>query len=73
MRYRPLRRGVTRGSRPRPRPGAIGQLLLYAGAAGTYVALSVFFPVLLFSWIVGTGYLLLCVWILPALVRRLMP
>jgi hypothetical protein len=43
----------------------------YVFAAVSYIALGVLFPVLLYSWIVGAGYLLLCAWVLPALVRRL--
>ena len=34
-----------------------------------YVAIGVAFPEFLFSWIVAAGYLLICVVLLPALVR----
>jgi hypothetical protein len=44
---------------------------LYAAAAAAYIGLGVAVPELLFSWPVGVGFLLVCVWLLPALVRRL--
>jgi hypothetical protein len=44
---------------------------LYLGAAIAYVGLGVAVPELLISWPVGAGFLLLCVWLIPALVRRL--
>jgi hypothetical protein len=59
-------RGSDSGIDPRRRT-----LALYLAAGGAYVALGVFFPAFLFSWVVGAGFLLLCVWLLPALVRRL--
>jgi len=43
---------------------------LYLLAVVTYILLGIFFPVLLYSWLVGAGYLLLLVWVLPAVVRR---
>ncbi len=43
---------------------------LYAGAALAYIALGVAFPNLLLSWVEGAAFLLLAVWLLPALVRR---
>jgi hypothetical protein len=46
-------------------------LALYLATAVLYVSLGVAFPAFLFSWPVGAGFLLLCVWVLPALVRRL--
>jgi hypothetical protein len=45
--------------------------LLLAAAAVAYVSLGVAFPELLFSWVEGAAFLLLAVWALPALVRRL--
>lgn len=47
------------------------ELALYLGAGVVYVAIGVAVPELLFSWIVGAGYLLLCVVALPWLTRRL--
>lgn len=46
-------------------------LLLYLTAGAVYVALGVFFPRVLLSWIEGTGFLLLAVWLLPALLGLL--
>ena len=46
-------------------------LALYLVAAVAYVTLGVFVPTMLLSWPLGAGFLLLVVWILPALVRRL--
>ncbi len=46
-------------------------LALYLAAGTAYVVLGVIWPSLLLSWIEGTAFLLLCVWILPAVVRRL--
>jgi hypothetical protein len=48
-----------------------GELALYVGAAAVYIAIGVAFPEFLFSWVVGVGFLLLCVAALPALARRL--
>jgi hypothetical protein len=45
-------------------------LALYLVAGAVYVTIGVFFPVFLISWPVAIGYLLLMVWVLPALVRR---
>ena len=47
------------------------ELLLYLAAAAAYVTLGVFVPELLLPWPVGAGFLLLAVWVVPALVRRL--
>ena len=47
------------------------ELLLYLAVGTAYVALGVAFPEVLFSWVEGAAFLLLGVWILPALVRRL--
>ena len=43
-------------------------LALYLAAGAVYVTLGVFFPRVLLSWVEGTGYLLLAVWLLPALI-----
>ncbi len=45
-------------------------LLLYLAAAAAYIMLGVFFPRLLLSWVEGAGFLLLAVWLLPALIGR---
>lgn len=47
------------------------ELRLYLAAAAAYIALGVAWPSLLLSWVEGTAFLLLVVWALPALVRRL--
>ena len=47
------------------------ELMLYVAAGAAYVALGVAFPELLFAWVVSVGFLLICVVVLPALVRRL--
>lgn len=47
------------------------ELVLYLGAAAAYVVLGVFVPEVLISWPGGAGFLLLAVWILPSLARRL--
>jgi len=51
--------------------GGRRELALYLAAAAVYVAVGVARPELLFSWIVGAGYLLLAVVALPFVVRRL--
>lgn len=43
---------------------------LYLGAGVAYVAIGAFYPTILFAWFVGVGYLVLCVVVLPWLVRR---
>jgi hypothetical protein len=43
---------------------------LYLGAVLAYVGLGVAVPELLIAWPVGAGFLLLCVWLIPAFVRR---
>jgi hypothetical protein len=45
------------------------ELALYMAAGVVYVAIGVAFPEFLFSWVVGAGYLLLCVVVLPLLAR----
>jgi hypothetical protein len=49
----------------------VRELALYLAAGAAYVALGVAVPELLFSWVEGAAFLLVAVWILPALVRRL--
>jgi hypothetical protein len=50
----------------------VRELALYLVAAVLYIGLGVAYPPLLFSWVEGTAFLLLAVWIVPALVRRLL-
>lgn len=47
------------------------ELALYLAAGAAYIALGVAVPELLFSWIEGAVFLLLAVWVLPALLGRL--
>jgi hypothetical protein len=49
----------------------VRELALYLAAAAAYITLGVLYPDLLWSWVEGTAFLLLAVWILPSLVRRL--
>jgi len=56
-----LREGLAAGRR---------ELALYVGAGVLYVAIGVNFPEFLFSWVVAAAYLLLCVVVIPAAVRR---
>ena len=42
-------------------------LVFYLAAAAAYITLGVFYPRILFSWFEGAGFLLLAVWVLPAL------
>jgi hypothetical protein len=44
---------------------------LYLAAAVAYIAVGVAVPELLLSWVEGAAFLLVAVWALPALVRRL--
>jgi hypothetical protein len=46
------------------------ELGLYAAAGVAYIALGVAFPDLLWSWVEGAAFLVLAVWAVPALVRR---
>jgi hypothetical protein len=48
----------------------VRELALYVGAGLAYVLLGVAVPELLFSWIEGAVFLLLAVWVLPALLER---
>ncbi len=47
-------------------------LFLYLAAGAVYVTLGAFFPRVLLSWVEGAGFLLLAVWLLPALARWLL-
>lgn len=47
------------------------ELALYLAAAVVYIAVGVAVPELLFSWIEGAAFLLLAVWVLPAVLERL--
>ena len=47
------------------------ELLLYVAVGVVYIVLGVAFQPMLYSFVVGAGFLLLGVWILPALLRRL--
>jgi hypothetical protein len=49
----------------------VRELTLYLAAAAVYIALGVAIPEFLFSWAEGAAFLLVAVWLLPALVRRL--
>ncbi len=49
----------------------MNELALYLAAAVAYIALGVAVPEVLLSWVEGAGFLLLTVWLLPALARRL--
>jgi hypothetical protein len=46
-------------------------LLLYLVAAAIYIAIGVFFLEFLLASVVALGYLLLVVWLVPALLGRL--
>jgi hypothetical protein len=43
---------------------------LYAGAAVSYITIGIFVNEFVLSWVVAFAWLLLWVWALPALVRR---
>jgi hypothetical protein len=47
------------------------ELTLYLVAGVVYIALGVAVPELLFSWVEAAVYLLVAVWVLPALVGRI--
>jgi hypothetical protein len=49
----------------------VRDLGLYVAAGVAYVALGVAVPELLFSWVEGAAFLLIAVWLLPALLERL--
>jgi hypothetical protein len=44
---------------------------LYLAAAAVYITVGAFFPAFLYSSAVAIAYVLVAVWLLPALVRRL--
>jgi hypothetical protein len=46
------------------------ELVLYLAVAAAYIAVGAVAPELIWSWVEGTAFLLLGVWVLPALVRR---
>ena len=46
------------------------ELAVYLLAGAVYVVLGVAIPELLFSWIEGAVFLLLAVWVLPAVLER---
>jgi hypothetical protein len=47
------------------------ELALYLAAGAAYITIGVFVTEILRSWIVGFGFLLICVWVLPSLAKRL--
>ncbi len=47
------------------------ELALYLVAGVAYIALGVAIPELLFSWVEGAAFLMIAVWVLPALLERL--
>ena len=62
------------GTRPSLREALVAgwrELGLYVAAGAVYVGIGVAVPEFLFSWVVAAGYLLVCLVVLPALVRRL--
>ena len=59
------RRAVPRVSR------RVWEPALYAGAAVSYITIGVFVNEFVLSWVVAFAWLLLWVWVLPTVVRRL--
>jgi len=49
----------------------VRSLLVYLAAAAAYLGAGMVEPYLLFTWFGALGFLLVVVWILPALARRL--
>jgi hypothetical protein len=49
----------------------VRELALYFAAGAVYIAVGVAVPEVLFAWIACAVYLLLAVWVLPEIVRRL--
>ena len=47
------------------------ELILYGAAGVAYITLGIFVKQALAFWIEGAAFLLLAVWILPAVIRRL--
>jgi hypothetical protein len=62
---------IDRRAHPLHRAPEVRTFGLYLAAGVSYVAVGVFVTELMLSWVVGFGWLLLWVWGLPALVRRL--
>lgn len=62
--------GTGRGLRETLTAGR-GELAMYLAAGAVYVAIGVAVPEFLFSWAVAAGYLVLCLVVLPAVVKRL--
>ncbi len=50
----------------------MSERMLYLVAAAAYIGLGVAIPELLFPWPVGVAFLLVAVWVIPALVRRVL-
>ena len=48
----------------------VREVALYLAAGVVYVAIGVAFPEFLFAWVVGVGFLLVSVVVVPALVER---
>jgi hypothetical protein len=48
----------------------VRELVLYLAAGAVYVVVGVAVPELLFSWVEGAAFLLIAVWVLPALLER---
>jgi len=46
-------------------------LALHLAVFAAFVLLGIFVPAALFSWVVGVGFFVLGVWLLPALIRQL--
>jgi hypothetical protein len=64
------------GERRRPRNWSdlsrgLPALILYAVAGAAYIAIGVFFEIMLFSWLTSTLFLVFVVWVIPFVVRRL--
>ena len=58
--------------RARPRVSRrVWEPALYAGAAVSYITIGVIVNEFVLSWVVAFAWLLLWVWVLPTLVRRL--
>lgn len=63
---------VARRARAVPRVSRrVWEPALYAGAAASYITIGVFVNEFVLSWVVAFAWLLLWVWGVPALVRRL--
>jgi len=51
-------------------PSGLRTLALYLAGGAAYITLGVFFPRFLLSWVEGASFLLLTVWLVPALFGR---